>query len=157
MSAIYRQYDKNGRLLYVGFSDHVFARIAGHSRSPWSQKIARIEITRFDDRDEAIKAERIAISEERPIHNLSDNPIAEKKRMKLDGECLSAFLKFREEYSNKSEPEIADLAINSKVSVKTLMVALNVDGSTKRTTVMKIARGMNKVRMASEKAQRGIK
>lgn len=71
--ALYRHFDADGRLLYVGISRSVTARLTQHSESPWDHLIARIEVERFPTREEAEAAERAAIRSERPIHNRTHN------------------------------------------------------------------------------------
>jgi hypothetical protein len=67
---LYRHFDKDGHLLYVGVSLHTVIRLRGHRAvSGWFDDIARIEIERFSSRREALKAERRAIKKEKPPHN----------------------------------------------------------------------------------------
>lgn len=73
MTALYRHYDADGVLLYVGISRSVTARLAQHADSPWDHLIARVEVERFATREEAEEAEREAIKNERPIYNRTHN------------------------------------------------------------------------------------
>lgn len=73
MIALYRHFDAAGRLLYVGISRSVTARLAQHAKSGWDHLIARVEIERFPTREDAERAERKAIWAERPIHNVAGN------------------------------------------------------------------------------------
>lgn len=71
-TALYRHYNKDGRLLYVGVSVRVLMRLAEHRMGcAWYRQIAKIEIEWFNSRDEAMAAEAKAIREERPLHNIS--------------------------------------------------------------------------------------
>lgn len=73
-AAVYRQFDENGRLLYVGKSVNLLARIAEHFRdAAWRQDVAYITVEWFDTEDEALRAEAMAIYSERPIHNVQQN------------------------------------------------------------------------------------
>lgn len=68
--AVYRQYDKAGRLLYVGQSQDPLSRFYGHrSASHWAFSVARIEVEWFADRKAALVAEAAAIRAEDPLHN----------------------------------------------------------------------------------------
>jgi hypothetical protein len=68
---LYRHYDKNGRLLYVGISLSAIARLGEHKKSShWFWQIARIEVTAYATRASALKAERITIQREKPLHNI---------------------------------------------------------------------------------------
>jgi hypothetical protein len=69
---LYRHFDDEGRLLYVGISLSAITRLAQHrSASHWSRAIVRVEIEHFDTRREALMAEAKAIIEERPLHNIA--------------------------------------------------------------------------------------
>lgn len=70
---VYRHFDANGALLYVGMGWSTLARLMrGHRKqSHWFDQIARIEIERFPTREAAYKAEWDAIVKEKPRHNLA--------------------------------------------------------------------------------------
>ncbi len=69
--ALYRHYDENDVLLYVGITDTLADRTNnGHARtSEWVQFAVRAEAEWLDSRDEASTAERAAVKDERPIFN----------------------------------------------------------------------------------------
>jgi predicted DNA-binding transcriptional regulator AlpA len=67
---LYRHFDIDGRLLYVGISLHAIGRLRSHrDKSEWFDKIAEVKIEVFGSRDEALQAERIAVSNEKPAYN----------------------------------------------------------------------------------------
>lgn len=69
---LYRHYDKNGLLIYVGISISTAARLAQHRiHSKWFKEIVLITIERFETRSEAYKAEEIAIKNENPKFNIT--------------------------------------------------------------------------------------
>jgi hypothetical protein len=71
---LYRHFDENGNLLYVGISLSAVARLVQHrGRSGWFPRIARVEIERHSSRHEALEAERNAITQERPMFNVFMN------------------------------------------------------------------------------------
>jgi hypothetical protein len=72
MSAqLYRHFDGDGRLLYVGVSLNVVNRLAQHrSGSRWYNDIKRVDVEPFETREQALNAECKAISEEHPVYNL---------------------------------------------------------------------------------------
>lgn len=75
---LYRHFDCDGSLLYVGISYSAYARAVSHrSTSGWADKIVRIEIEHFPDRKDAEDAEIKAIRIEKPLHNLANIPIDE--------------------------------------------------------------------------------
>jgi hypothetical protein len=68
-TALYRHYDAEGRLLYVGISLSAVQRLAQHADKDWSADIRRVEIEMHPDRGTAEAAEKAAIKAESPIHN----------------------------------------------------------------------------------------
>ena len=67
---LYRHFDADGVLLYVGISANAMQRLAGHgSQSSWASRIARVEIENWPTREEALLAEQEAISAEGPLFN----------------------------------------------------------------------------------------
>lgn len=69
---LYRHYDKDGLLLYVGISSNFFAR--PHKNSKWFYRIATITIEHYETRNLALEAETAAIVAEKPVFNLHSNP-----------------------------------------------------------------------------------
>lgn len=68
---LYRYYDANSQLLYVGISLSTLARATQHrSSSGWWTLIARMERTVYANRRIALQAEREAIKTENPIYNI---------------------------------------------------------------------------------------
>lgn len=67
---LYRFYNCDGDLLYVGMSLCAVTRLAQHKeKAPWFTQIARIEIENYDSGQECSKAERLAIRREQPLYN----------------------------------------------------------------------------------------
>lgn len=70
--AIYRHYDVQGRLLYVGKSVQPLNRQQQHEvEAHWFNQIVKIEIEWFDFTTDMDAAERHAIAAENPIFNLA--------------------------------------------------------------------------------------
>lgn len=70
-TALYRHWNADGILLYVGISLKPFERLAAHAYgSHWADDIASVTMEYFDSREDADAAERRAIREERPAHNI---------------------------------------------------------------------------------------
>jgi predicted GIY-YIG superfamily endonuclease len=73
-TALYRHFSADGALLYIGISLAVTKRLSDHvAHSHWSDDIARVEISWFPSRKEALAAEKAAIGKEKPKHNAHHN------------------------------------------------------------------------------------
>lgn len=71
MHRLYRHYDEDGILLYVGESINAISRLYQHTReAKWADDIRTVTIEVFPSRDEAIEAETSAIQSERPLYNI---------------------------------------------------------------------------------------
>jgi len=71
-TALYRHFDEEGKLLYVGISLNALNRLAQHrDASHWFRRIASVRIEWFDSREAASEAEIKAICEEDPECNIA--------------------------------------------------------------------------------------
>lgn len=71
---LYRYYDVDGRLLYVGISFSAFARAERHRRkAEWWGRAVTMKIEHHESRETALVAEARAIRNEMPIHNKALN------------------------------------------------------------------------------------
>lgn len=71
---VYRLSDAGGVCLYVGVSRRPGGRFAQHaSDKVWWPLVAGVEMTRYPDRDVALRAEREEIRERGPVHNVVHN------------------------------------------------------------------------------------
>lgn len=67
---LYRLYDKNEELLYIGKTINISMRISQHRYSKsWWEEVRSIGLTHFDSISELSRAERIAIKSEDPLYN----------------------------------------------------------------------------------------
>src|SRR5436190_14951554 len=74
-TALYRLYDADDRLLYVGVSNDPPYRMAQHAKDkPWWPTVATQKLEWLDTREEAFDAEKLAIFTERPKYNHVHNP-----------------------------------------------------------------------------------
>lgn len=68
---LYRMFDRNDRLLYVGITLDLSTRFKSHKRNkPWWSDVATIKLEHHADRASVLAAERTAICEERPVNNI---------------------------------------------------------------------------------------
>jgi len=68
-TALYRYFDANLKLLYVGIAFDPIIRQHAHKQRSWYAEVSTMEIDWFDSRAEAAIAERKAIRLENPKHN----------------------------------------------------------------------------------------
>lgn len=74
---LYRAFDENNALLYIGISSQVFARFDQHSHtSKWVNKCAYVKLEHFSNRVDALSAEKVAIKTENPEFNLVHKDVA---------------------------------------------------------------------------------
>jgi hypothetical protein len=70
--ALYRHFDSDGVLLYVGIAVDPTNRLKQHLNvSHWRDSIVRVEIERHPTREAALAAELEAIRTEKPLHNIA--------------------------------------------------------------------------------------
>lgn len=74
--SVYRYYDAQGQLLYVGMTGQGYLRAHNHGRgeSPWWPLVVRGEFEHFASMDEAFQRELELIRTLTPLHNRADNP-----------------------------------------------------------------------------------
>ena len=77
---LYRYFDADGKLLYIGISLCAFRRAVEHSQSGWWNDVRRMERTPLGlTRKEAEQVERRAILAEKPLHNIARHLPKEKE------------------------------------------------------------------------------
>lgn len=80
-TALYRWYDADDLLLYVGISGSLNARVTDHVKgSSWMDFAVRSTIERHPNREDASAAETEAIKTERPLFNATHNSTPEARR-----------------------------------------------------------------------------
>ncbi|MET7429601.1 GIY-YIG nuclease family protein [Streptomyces flaveolus] len=74
-TSLYRLFDSEGRLLYIGISNNPEKRFNTHRwTKPWRQEIASYTAEWLDTREEAEAAEIEAIRSELPAYNRMHHP-----------------------------------------------------------------------------------
>lgn len=70
MCELYRHFDAEGNLLYVGISLFAVGRLAQHKvHAGWSSHISFITVHRYKSREAARRAEKLFIRLEKPLWN----------------------------------------------------------------------------------------
>lgn len=71
---LYRLLDQDSRLLYIGITSSPIHRLFQHlEEKPWAPQITWQHVKRYEDREEALRAEELAIRSERPLYNIQHN------------------------------------------------------------------------------------
>lgn len=74
ITQLYRHFNKDDKLLYVGISLCAVHRLVTHrTESEWFEEITKITIESFNSSEDALKAEYEAIQKEFPIYNRKGN------------------------------------------------------------------------------------
>lgn len=66
---VYRHFDAEGRLLYVGYTAYPALRQAQHTRSPWAGRVVSVTMQEYASSEDALLAESVAILLEKPEIN----------------------------------------------------------------------------------------
>jgi len=73
-TCLYRHYDKDDNLLYVGISLSAYTRLSQHkSNSEWAATAVKMTTEPFNSRVDALEAEKKAIINEKPLFNVVHN------------------------------------------------------------------------------------
>ena len=81
-TALYRLYDVDDVLLYVGITHDPDERMAHHeSQKPWWPQVVRHAVVWFDTRSDAQAAELEAIRTEQAVYNVTGSPWAPQPRV----------------------------------------------------------------------------
>ena len=71
---LYRAFNGQGQLLYIGITLNPAMRFSQHGYGqPWWTDVAEIEMQQFPSREAVMEAERSAILDEKPMHNVLHN------------------------------------------------------------------------------------
>jgi hypothetical protein len=93
MTDLYRHYDDQGKLLYVGVSKSTLIRLGRHeANAHWYERISQIKIEKHPSREAALEAERKAIQTENPLCNIQRRPvpIGATDNKKMDRNAIAA-------------------------------------------------------------------
>lgn len=96
---LYRHFDEQGELLYIGISLSAMARLGQHKRtSEWVDQISTMTIEKYNSREELKVAEKLAVAHEKPKYNikLQAKERSNKKRTRRQDErfissCIEEF------------------------------------------------------------------
>lgn len=73
---LYRMFDRDNVLLYVGLTNNPKGRFRTHSKTQeWWREVANITVQTFDSRKHLAAAEFTAIKDEKPLYNVACNEV----------------------------------------------------------------------------------
>ncbi len=82
--AVYRLYNPNGVLLYVGITRNFGRRWRDHARDkPWWDEVNRMSVSWCSSWDEASQVEQAAIAAEAPVYNIAGVPAGRLHALEL--------------------------------------------------------------------------
>lgn len=70
LADLYRLFNDDNVLLYVGVSKSTIRRLAEHNSTTWWLDVASMTVEHFTDRAAALAAESVAVKTEAPLHNV---------------------------------------------------------------------------------------
>lgn len=119
-TALYRHFDADGVLLYVGISLAPFRRLRDHKRSHWCESIVTIKVEWHPDRESALRAEMAAIMAEQPLHNIDWNgPIVyceQSEDSKAKERASQAVRVFKKAVRKRARPEVSPEEIRAAIA-----------------------------------------
>lgn len=84
-TALYRHFNADGVLLYVGISLNAVQRLSQHRfGAKWFVQISRVDVEWLDDRASALAAEAIAIAQEDPVWNMARPAVNRLTEIKIN-------------------------------------------------------------------------
>lgn len=132
ISYVYRAYDQDGDLLYVGVTDELFSRIHQHKLSAaWWPQAHRIVWEQYATRIEAERAERYSIMELLPQHNRRDN----HRRI------LAAEMGHRRPYDGEAWRRLGDVIRAERTGVRRTQTSIAGDAGVDVTAFRRLERG----------------
>lgn len=79
---LYRFFDSDGDLLYVGLTNNIHGRFSSHAgKQPWWAEVADCRVEFLPSRDALREAEVVAIRAEKPRYNVIHNRASEPERL----------------------------------------------------------------------------
>ena len=123
---VYRHFDADGRLLYVGSSADPFKRLAQHvATSKWMLDVAVVTLEKHETVSAMVNAERAAVMAQNPANNINlmSKPgiISRRDAGKKLWKGRAMLDDVREALANKRGEELAQIAKAVKISYDTLL------------------------------------
>ena len=119
MTILYKHYDKEDNLLYIGVTEDITRRNSEHKcSSPWFKNVVRISEEIFESRDIALTEEKNQIAAEVPCFNSMHNIVTEAYiDMQIVEGKRSLDIKIPVALYNKVEKEAAVMGLGNSALV----------------------------------------
>lgn len=125
MNCVYKHYDSDGNLIYVGVTGNALTRIRTHIRdSRWFDLVNEIKIEKFDNADAAIAREKQLIEENKPVFNSANNPRMLSVKLEASASC-GVTIDFRQFLEKASVLEAMEMLHLAMVSPQLAITVLN--------------------------------
>lgn len=116
---LYRHFNTDGVLLYVGISLNAAARLYQHSQySHWFSDVSNVTIETFPTREEALTAETKAIHDESPKYNIQQNSRKEPEEPKESRKLTKRVVSINPLYTISQAAKILNV---SNITVKKMI------------------------------------
>jgi Nuclease subunit of the excinuclease complex len=151
MICVYKHFDSDGRLLYVGCTKNFYARSAAHNRSAWAMKVAGIEIIQFSDIKEAKRVERNLIDTLAPVFN-NDTVVMKNRRITNSRlRDIELFDKIREYLKASNVAHAMQFAVLANVSAALVLALIEGHDDVSGQTVARLHTAFKNVNWRKKK------
>lgn len=105
-TTLYRYFDSEGQLLYVGITQNQLGRFAAHSKTqPWFEQVAYGTFTHYETRSMALEEESFVIGSEFPKYNKA-GPVLEESAKRHLSSLISS--DYSDDFHKQMSKDIAD-------------------------------------------------
>lgn len=110
MYCVYKIYDKDNFLLYVGCTKHFLVRAYQHAiTKQWVNDIAKITVEYFDSRVNALEIEKSYQDDEKPIYSL---PLSNSKKFTTDYKKTLIMEWVSNEWKSPKKSEVESITVH---------------------------------------------
>jgi hypothetical protein len=133
---LYRYYDADGFLLYVGISHSAVHRAARHKKEAhWYPMATTMIIENCKDRDDATRKEAAAISREKPLHNIAGNYSRSGAAVPRTINLAAALMEINNQHNEKRAAAFA--ALEKQMNANEKRLRAEVEAKTVEIEVLK--------------------
>lgn len=156
-TALYRLYDAQDALLYVGIAHRPETRWGQHAQDKeWWPEVKRYEVAWHESREEAVLAESAAVASEGPRHNVAESPSAARLKLASMGPDAAILMERYRRATVAHEHHTIQISESADERARVLAKLNTAVGGSKRLTYGDIAEltGLSRAR-AQQLVERG--